>query len=143
MGGTVCKLIFSKWQIYFCIIIIKESDFFKQKKQDLWKTGIYSNIFRFLDDLCTFNIMMNLEIITRYLPWWAGTQEGKWIFLWNLMFWIFNRNYQSHALFDNNIPSKIFYAPIGFEIPHIARKTTDMVNMVTRVDLLTIRIKAR
>ena len=109
MGGTVCKLIFSKWQIYFCIIIIKGSHFLKQKKQDLWKTGIYSNIFRFLDDLCTFNIMMNLEIITRYLPWWAGTQEGKWIFLWNLMFWIFNRNYQSHALFDNNIPSKIFY----------------------------------
>ena len=132
-------------------------------EQDLWKAGIFSNIFRFVDDLRTSNIMMNLKIITAIFALTSRNSRRKMMILVKPDFLnFFNRSpwqeiyhwdvwqrrclsflYQSHALFDNNIPSKIFYALIDSEIPHIARKTTDMVNMVTRVDLLTIRIKAR
>ena len=40
---------------------------------------------------------------------------------------------------DSNIPSKVFYALVGSEILRIAR--TDLINMVTRDDLLLIRMK--
>ena len=42
---------------------------------------------------------------------------------------------------ESNIPSKIFYASIGSEILHIVLATTDLVNMVKRVNLLLIRMK--
>ena len=40
---------------------------------------------------------------------------------------------------DSNIPSKVFYASVGSEILRIAR--IDLINMVTRDDLLLIRMK--
>ena len=42
---------------------------------------------------------------------------------------------------DSNIPSKIFYALVGSEILRIAGTTTDLINMVARVNLLLIRMK--
>ena len=42
---------------------------------------------------------------------------------------------------NNDISSKIFYASASSDILHIARATTDLINMVTRVNLLLIRIK--
>ena len=44
---------------------------------------------------------------------------------------------------DRNIPSKIFYASIGSEILNIVRITTDLVNMVTHVNLLLIWMKKK
>ena len=43
---------------------------------------------------------------------------------------------------DSNIPSKIFNASIGSDILHIARTaTTDLINMVKRVNILLIEMK--
>ena len=42
---------------------------------------------------------------------------------------------------DSNILSKIFYALVGSEILRIAGTTTDLINMVARVNLLLIRMK--
>ena len=42
---------------------------------------------------------------------------------------------------DNNIPSKTFHGSIGSEILHIARKTSGLINMVARVNLLLIQMK--
>ena len=44
---------------------------------------------------------------------------------------------------DRNIPSKIFYASVGSEILNIVRITTDLVNMVTHVNLLLIWMKKK
>ena len=46
--------------------------------------------------------------------------------------WMPSFLYQSYALFDSNIPSKIFFAPSSSEIPRIARITTELVTMITR-----------
>ena len=42
---------------------------------------------------------------------------------------------------DSNISSNVYDASIGSEILHIARKATDLVNLVTRVNLLLIQRK--
>ena len=42
---------------------------------------------------------------------------------------------------DSNIPSKIFSASVGSEILGIARTTIDLINMVTRDNLLLIWVK--
>ena len=41
----------------------------------------------------------------------------------------------------SNITSKIFYALIGSEILRITSTTTDLINMVRRVNLLLIQMK--
>ena len=42
---------------------------------------------------------------------------------------------------DSNILSNIFYASVGSEILHIAIKATDLINIVTGINILLIRIK--
>ena len=42
--------------------------------------------------------------------------------------------------FNSNTPSKVFYASVGSEAPCIARTTTDLIKMVSRVILLLIRM---
>ena len=37
---------------------------------------------------------------------------------------------------DSSVPSKLFYASINFRIPHIARTTAALINMVERANLL-------
>lgn len=41
------------WKTCFCIIM-KGSDLFKQKKEEIRKSRIFSNIFRFIAEICTF-----------------------------------------------------------------------------------------
>ena len=43
--------------------------------------------------------------------------------------------------FDSKKPYKIFYASIASEILFIARTTTDLINMLKRVNLLLIQKK--
>ena len=40
----------------------------------------------------------------------------------------------------SNIPSNIFYASINFEILPIARKTSDLINMIASVNILLIQM---
>ena len=42
---------------------------------------------------------------------------------------------------DSNRPLKIIYVSIGFEILYIVRTAADQINIVTRVNLLLIRMK--
>ena len=42
---------------------------------------------------------------------------------------------------DSNIPSKIFYDSISSKILRIARKTADLINLVTHVNVLLIGMK--
>ena len=42
---------------------------------------------------------------------------------------------------DSNIPSKIFYDSISSKILRIARKTADLINLVTHVNVLSIGMK--
>ena len=42
---------------------------------------------------------------------------------------------------DSNIPSKIFYDSISSKILGIARKTADLINLVTHVNVLLISMK--
>ena len=50
-------------------------------------------------------------------------------------------NHMPHL--DTNVPPKIYYASIGSEIVCIARTTTDLINMVKRVNLLLLRMKSK
>ena len=42
---------------------------------------------------------------------------------------------------DSNIPSQIFYDSISSKILRIARKTADLINLVTHVNVLLIGMK--
>ena len=44
---------------------------------------------------------------------------------------------------DSDIPSKIFYASFDSEILHVAKATSNLINMVTRANLLVIRMKKK
>ena len=46
-------------------------------------------------------------------------------------------------VWDSNIPSKMLCASVGWEILRISRITTDLIDMVTSVDLLLIRVRKK
>lgn len=59
----------------------------------------------------------------------------------NLIFESFNNKFTT-ALFDKRNGSELrLYASVGFEILHIAMITTDLINIVTGVNLFLIRMK--
>ena len=112
---------------------------------------IFSNIFRFIDDLCTFN---NDEFENNYDNIFPDELELKNLVIsievkkWNLPlsrlirdmpFLPFYINRMSYC--DSNIPSKKFYGLIGSEVLRIARATTDLINMEASINLLLKRTK--
>ena len=107
---------------------MKGSDFFRQK-------NIFSNIFRFIDNLCIFN---NDEM-QWYLSWWAGTQEGKWRSLKSLTL---GEKFIIGNLQPNCLIKDIPFSSILIACP-IVRTTTDLINMVTRVIFLLIGVNIR
>ena len=146
------------WKLNFCIVT-KGSGFFKQKtnkqkKLDLKKSCIFSNNFRPIDYLCTFN---NDEFEIHYKDIYPDevdlTKENedtcKASFL-NLSLEVLDRTftsklidnryafplYTNHTYYsDSNIPSKIFYTLVSSEI---LCTTTNLMNMVTNVNPLLL-----
>ena len=126
------------------------------------KARIFSNNFKFIDDLCTFN---NIEFESNYNDIYPDEPElkkensypCKASFLdlsvevrdSKFSTELFDKRdnlslYINHMPYlDSNVPPKIYYASIGSEIVCIARTTTDLINMVKRVNLLLLRMKSK
>ena len=85
------------------------------EKLDLQKAQIFLNVFRFKNDLWTFN---NDEYENNtVISWWARTQAGKRSSLQFLVFGTFN-----------------IHAAIGSEILCIVRTTSNLINLATCID---------
>ena len=137
---------------------MKVSGFFKQKN-GIWDL---SNIFRFIDNLCNFN---NDEFENNYNDIYCDELElkredkdpCKVSFLdlpiepHNIKFTtelfdkrnVFPFYINRMPYLDSNTPSEIHYAAIGSENLGIARTAAERINMVIRVNLLSIRMKNR
>ena len=121
---------------------------------------MHSNIFRFIDDLCTFN---NDECGNSYNDTYPDEPKMKKddedpckapfldfsieVHDRKSITKLFNTRdafpfYINHMPYlDSDIPSKLFYALVGSEILHIARITTGLINVITRVNILLIQMK--
>ena len=139
MGSDPAPLMASLF-LYYCT---KGSAFFRQKKRDLQKTRIFSVIFRFIDDLCTFN---NDELENNYNNIYPHELElkkknedpCKASFL-DLSEEVYNRKFSTNLLDkrdafpfysnrmpyldSNTIPCKIFDVSVGAETLRIAWTT--------------------
>lgn len=116
------------------------------EKFDLGKARIFSNIFRFFDDLCT---LRNDEFESNFNNFYADEMEPKKenkdlckSSLLGISTEIHDRKsrtqlfdqrakfpvYINHMSYlDSNVPSKIFHASIDSEILRITRTTTDVL----------------
>ena len=133
----------------------------KFSKKDLRKARTFSNIFRYIDDLCSIN---NTEFEKNYKEIYPEELALKKENLnpYKASFLDVSIQVQSNKTFsiklfdkrdafpfyinrmpyiDSNIPSKIFYACIGSEILRIARTTSEKNDMIHCVNQLIIRMK--
>ena len=112
------------------------------KKLYLRKPRMFSNIFRFIDELCTLN---NDEFENNYndicpddLELKAENEEPcKALFL-DLSVEVHNRKFIFNL--DSNTSSKTFYVSIGSEILCIAGTITELINKLACIHLLLIRM---
>ena len=107
------------------------------------KTRIFSNILRFIDHLFAFN---NDKFKNNYGDIYPDELELTKENEGHCKISFFDKRPQQKLMshlsqytlpyyLDSNIPSKIFYVSIGSDILRIARKATDLINMVTSVAL--------
>ena len=75
-------------------------------------------------------------------PYIFGIQQKSMIKNLQVSFLIKNMSFPfiSMLYLHSNIPSKIFYASISSEITRIVRKTTNLINIVTHVNPLLIKM---
>ena len=121
------------------------------------KARIFSNILRFIDDLCPF---INDEFENTYndiyldelelkkenedpckasfleFPIEAFDKKFTTILLGKRDAFAFYINRMAYLYMD--IPSKMFYALVGSEFLRFVSTTTDLINIATRVNLLLI-----
>ena len=143
----------------FCIIM-KGSGSFKQKIRDLIKPEIFFKNFRFIDDL---RIFKNNEFENNYDNVYFDELELKnenkdpcKVSFLDLSIELHDKKFTADLFdkrdafpiyinripwLDNNIPSQMFYASIDFEILHITRTTTYLINTVKRVGISLIQMK--
>ena len=131
------------------------------KKRDLQKARMFSNTFRFIDDLCALNDKGEFERNCKQIypeelelkKENIGHHEASFL---DLSIKIANKKFTTKLFdkrdsfpfyinrmpfLDSNMPSKIFYASIGSEILRIVRTTTELNDLKNRVDELLTRMK--
>jgi len=133
------------------------------RKKDLWKARLFSNTFRFIDDLCALNDKGEFEKCCSeiYPPELELKKENlcdqSASFL-DLEIFV-NRNKFETKLYDkrdafpfqivrmpysdSNIPTKIFYASISSEILRLAKTTSTLAAFINSSNTLLKRMKCQ
>jgi len=131
------------------------------KKRDLQKARMFSNTFRFIDDLCALNDNNEFEnnfkqIYPEELELKKKNVDPHEASFLDLKIKINNRSFSTKLFdkrdsfpfyinrmpfLDSNMPSKIFYSAVGSEILRIARATTEPNDFKHRVVNLLVRMK--
>jgi len=133
------------------------------KKRDIRKARRFGSTFRFIDDLCAINDNSEFEknfkdIYPEELDLKKENANNTEASFLDISITIDNKRF-STKLYDkrdsfpfyinrvpfleSNIPSKIFYASVSSEILRIARTTSDLHNLIPRVNSLLHRMKTQ